>query len=275
MQEHWPEQATETAAERAAETAAENAAVTEQAAQQPPASSVSNDSGPARRRWLRIALLGTGIMVAGAIAALLSIDLTITLSTRSAITDAVEQVQPVEVALLLGTSRGQRSNPNEFYQARIEAAAQLYHSCRVRGILVSGDNATRYYNEPITMQKDLIALGVAADHITLDYAGFRTLDSIIRAKKVFGLDQVLIVSQDFHAARAIFLARQFGIDARGFAAANPTHSGYLKIRAREVLARAAAVLDIVTGQGARFLGAPETLRLRSRPATNSGPGHPS
>jgi SanA protein len=206
------------------------------------------------------------------VAGLLLVDLSITLSTRSAIVETIDEVEPVEVALILGTSRGQRGKPNRFYQARIEAAAALYHAGRVRGILVSGDNATRYYNEPVSMQKDLMALAIPADHITLDYAGFRTLDSMVRAKEVFGLDQLLVVSQRFHVARAIFLARRFGIDARGFAAVDPPPTGYLKVRAREVLARAAAVLDIVTGRGPRFLGERETVDLREEPASSTSPG---
>jgi SanA protein len=170
-------------------------------------------------------LLVVGGLLAILVTTLILIDLGISLSTRNAVTDQISDVAPVEVALILGTSRSYRGQPNRFYQARIEAAARLFQSGRVRGILVSGDNATRYYNEPISMQKDLIALGVPADVITLDYAGFRTLDSMIRAKKVFGLDEVLVVSQRFHAARAVFLARQFGLDARGFAADDPAHAG--------------------------------------------------
>lgn len=216
-------------------------------------------------RWVRGGLLMLGLAFAGLLTVLALIDLRISLATRSAITDSLAEVEPTEVALILGTSRGQRSQPNRFYQARIEAAAALYHSGRVRGILVSGDNATRYYNEPISMQKDLMALGVPGEHITLDYAGFRTLDSMVRAKEVFGLERVLVVSQRFHAARAIFLARHFGLDARGFAAADPAHTGYLRVRAREVLARTAAMLDLLSGRGPRFLGARETVRLQDGP----------
>jgi len=227
------------------------------------------------RQHRRRALLALVLAAVGLLATLLLIDLGISLSTHSAIAKTIDEVEPAEVALILGTSRSHRGKPNRFYQARIEAAAELYHSGRVRGILVSGDNATRYYNEPISMQKDLIALGVPADYITLDYAGFRTLDSMVRAKQVFGLDQVLVVSQHFHAARAIFLARRFNLEARGFAAADPPHPGYLKIRAREVLARAAAILDIVTGQGPRFLGERETVRMRDDPSLNQHAERPS
>jgi SanA protein len=206
-------------------------------------------------------LLGLAGVMATLVAAAVLIDVGISVSTRTSITDRLDQVEPLEVALILGTSRSYRGQPNPFYQARIEAAAELYHKGLVRGILASGDNATRYYNEPVAMQKDLVARGVPAEAITLDYAGFRTLDSMVRAKQVFGLDEVLVVSQRFHAARAIFLARQFGLDARGFAAADPAHAGYIKVRAREIFARAAAVLDVLTGQGPRFLGARETVSL--------------
>ncbi|MBK5929537.1 hypothetical protein CCR82_03055 [Halochromatium salexigens] len=217
------------------------------------------------RQWLRRGLLFLVLGLVGMLAALVLVDLRISLATRDAITETLDEVEPTEVALILGTSRGQRGKPNRFYQARIEAAAALYHSGRVLGILVSGDNATRYYNEPIAMQRDLMALGVPGEHITLDYAGFRTLDSMVRAKEVFGLDRVLVVSQRFHLARAIFLARRFGLNAHGFAAADPPHLGYVRVRAREILARSAAVLDLLTGQGPRFLGARETVRLQGEP----------
>ncbi|NEX15378.1 MAG: SanA protein [Halochromatium sp.] len=249
-------------------------------AEQPPTEHEHTTAAAVRLRLWR-KRLGRGLSIllfglASLVTMLLLIDLGISLSTRGSITDQLDQVQPTEVALILGTSRGIRGRLNPFYQARIEAAAELYHSCKVRGILVSGDNATRYYNEPVSMQKDLIALGVPADYISLDYAGFRTLDSMVRAKEVFGLEEVLVVSQRFQAARAIFLGRQFGIDAQGYAAADPEHSGYIKVRIREILARAAAVLDVLTGQGPRFLGDPEMIRLRDElePALDLVPEQP-
>jgi SanA protein len=212
---------------------------------------------PWRRALLVLCVLGMVIA-----ATMLGLDRMISISAGDAVADDIAQVEPTPVALLLGTARTHQGRPNQFYRARIEAAAKLFHSGRVRGILVSGDNATMYYNEPVSMQKDLIALGVPAEFITLDYAGFRTLDSVVRAKEVFGVDRLIIVSQRFHAERAIFLARHFGIDASGLAAADPDSPGLMKVRAREVLARVAAVLDIITGRAPKFLGAPETVRLR-------------
>jgi len=222
------------------------------------------DAPPPRRRrvrgrWLAL-IIGSVALVAAGI--LLGSDLLVSASAGKLVVDNIEGVEPMPVALLLGTARTHQGRPNQFYQARIEAAAALFHSGKVRGILVSGDNATIYYNEPIVMQKDLMSLGVPAEFITLDYAGFRTLDSVVRAKEVFGLDHLVIVSQRFHAERAIFLARHFGIQASGLAAADPDSQGVMKVRAREVLARVVAIFDIVIGRQPKFLGAPETVRLR-------------
>jgi SanA protein len=207
--------------------------------------------------------LPVAILLTVLIAAPPVIDAMVSATTAHAVAEGMDDLEPKPVALLLGTARKTLAGrPNQFYAARIEAAAALFHSGKVQGILVSGDNATRWYNEPIAMQKDLIAAGVPAEFITLDYAGFRTLDSVIRAKEVFGQREVIIVSQRFHAERAVFLARHFGLDASGFAAAEPNTIGMLKVRTREVFARVAAVLDIVTGRDPKFLGKRETVRLR-------------
>lgn len=226
------------------------------------------DPSPGKQRRRR-PIKALGLLALLAIASLLAIDLMVSISAGRAVTDDIQRIEPTPVALLLGTARTHQGRPNQFYRARIEAAADLFHSGRVRGILVSGDNATRYYNEPVAMQKDLIALGVPPEFITLDYAGFRTLDSVIRAKQVFGLDRIVVVSQRFHAERAIFLARHFGIEANGLAAADPKSQGLMKVRAREVLARVVAVLDIVIGREPKFLGAAETVRLRDDHAQQS------
>jgi len=203
-------------------------------------------------------------------AGILGTDVAISLLSSRQIYEDVDSVPEAPVALLLGTSKQQGAGPNLFYRPRIEAAANLYHAGRVRGILVSGDNATRHYNEPWTMRRDLNALGVPAAYITLDYAGFRTLDSVLRAKAVFGQARLVIVSQRFHAARALFIARHAGIRATAFAAADPPDGRYLRIRLREVLARAVAVTDLLSGRGPRFLGEPESVALR--PDTDPSPG---
>ena len=169
--------------------------------------------------------------------------------------DNLDDLPKRDVALVLGTSKYANGRINTFYAARIRAAAELYQSGKVDGILVSGDNGRDDYNEPAQMKADLVALGVPAEHITSDYAGFRTLDSIYRAGDVFGLQSYTIVSQGFHVERALYLAAQRHHDAVGYLAYSPPGYWGARVRAREVLARAKAVLDVeVLRKGPKFLG---------------------
>ena len=149
---------------------------------------------------------------------------------------------------------------NPYYTARIEAAAELWRAGKVEALVVSGDNHVEWYDEPTEMKAALVAAGVPEDRIVCDYAGFRTLDSVIRAKTIFGLDSFLVVSQDFHVRRAIFLGRCRGLDVRGYAARGVPF-GRLSSRTivREPLARVAAVLDVLLGRRPRFGGPRVTL----------------
>lgn len=168
-----------------------------------------------------------------------------------------------EIAVVLGTSKYSNGRLNSFYAGRIRAAAELYRSGKVDGILVSGDNGRQDYNEPDQMKTDLVALGVPAEHITADYAGFRTLDSIYRAGDVFGLRSYIVVTQAFHLPRALYLAGQKGHDAIGYVASGPGGYWGQRVRMREVLARAQAVLDVeILGRGPRFLGEPVQVSRR-------------
>jgi len=177
--------------------------------------------------------------------------------------DSIDDVPHRDVALVLGTSKYANGRLNSFYTARIRAAAELYNAGKVDGILVSGDNGSDDYNEPAQMKEDLVALGVPADYITADYAGFRTLDSIYRAEEVFGLQTYTVVSQPFHLERALYLAGQRGQDVIGYAANGPAGYWGRRVRAREVLARTLAVLDVeVLGREPRFLGEPVYVNRR-------------
>lgn len=168
----------------------------------------------------------------------------------------VEAVPRCRVALVLGTSPKNRlGRPNTYFTQRIKTAAALYEAGKTDYVLVSGDNHTRSYDEPTAMRDSLIAKGVPSDRIILDYAGFRTLDSVVRAKEVFGCDEILIVSQADHAARAVYLAEANGIKATGVAAR--TIAGgrtRLRLRLREWLARDKMMLDLWFGSQPRFLG---------------------
>lgn len=168
----------------------------------------------------------------------------------------LDQVPPRRVALVLGTAKYAPSgNANLFYARRIQAALDLYETGTVTRILVSGDNSREGYDEPTFMMEDLVALGVPEDHIERDFAGFRTLDSVMRAKKVFQLEGFVAVSQEFHCLRAVYLAREAGLDAVGYCAQDVGGATGLKIRLREIAARAQAVLDIrVLDTQPKFLG---------------------
>jgi SanA protein len=225
--------------------------------------SIASSGAPVFRyliRAIKIVLL-TG-MLSGIL--FLANDLLIARNAEGRLYWTVEYAPRVPVALVLGTSKYVNGVLNVYYTARIQAAADLFHAGKVKGILVSGDNATPQYNEPTRMKKDLIALGVPTEYITQDYAGFRTLDSIVRARKVFDLDRVVIVSQQFHCERALYIADAVGLPAVGFCArdAPPVYSSFM-VRSRETLARALAFIDVnVVDRQPKFLGKKEYVHLR-------------
>ena len=150
-----------------------------------------------------------------------------------------------EIALVLGTAKYAASGRmNVFYHPRIAAAADLFKAGKVRGIVVSGDNGRTDYDEPTQMKADLVALGVPAKFITCDYAGFRTLDSVHRLERVFQESSYIVVSQEFHVRRALYIAADRGHDAVGLAVRTPGGYWGARVRMREVLARTKAVLDV-------------------------------
>ncbi len=159
------------------------------------------------------------------------------------------------VGLVLGTSKKLVSgHPNPYYTFRINATVALYKAGKIEFVLVSGDNGTIYYNEPTTIKKDLIKGGVPEEKIFLDYAGFRTLDSMVRAKEVFGLDKVTVISQKFHNERAIYLAEKKGLSAIGYNARDVEGKQGFKVRFREYFARVKVFLDLMFNTQPKFFG---------------------
>lgn len=197
-------------------------------------------------------------LVSSALAAvfLFLADLRITSVSGGAIHENPARTPRTDIALVLGTSKYvSPGRPNAYYSARIKAAADIFREGGVRGMVVSGDNATLQYNEPQRMRLDLAENGVPEKYITSDYAGFRTLDSIVRMKEVFGHDRYTIVSQRFHLERALYIARALGHDPVGFAAETPPGEPGFRARVRELLARGLAVLDVnVLNRAPKFLG---------------------
>lgn len=147
--------------------------------------------------------------------------------------------------LVLGCSRQLGDGtPNPFFQSRLHAATELFAAGKVDYLLVSGDNHVRGYDEVTDMKQGLLEAGVPANKVYSDCAGFRTLDSIVRAHEVFGLNDVTVVSQEFHNQRAIFLSSHEGIDAIGFDAQDVDLGDASGAHRREKFAMVKAVLDI-------------------------------
>ena len=157
------------------------------------------------------------------------------------------------VGLLLGTAKYTKKPGrfNPYYVNRIKAATSLMKAGKIKYLIVSGDNGREEYNEPEMMREDLIKNGIDSTRIYLDYAGFRTFDSMVRLKEVFGQDSVTVISQLFHNERAIYIASKEGIVANGFNARDAVMEG---IMLREKLARVKVFVDYLIATKPKFLG---------------------
>ena len=202
-------------------------------------------------KW-RLALT-TVILAVGAVACVLFCDKRVEDVAEGRHYDDVNKIPHRNVGLLLGTSKYTIfGRDNEYYQRRIEAAYELYSKGKIDTILISGDNSKKDYNEPETMMADLVALGIPKERFVLDYAGFRTLDSVVRAKNVFGFNSVTIISQEFHNVRALYIAENVGVNAIAYNALYPIYRKSFRIILREKLARVKVVLDVLLGVKPKF-----------------------
>jgi SanA protein len=184
-------------------------------------------------------------------------------STEGKVYSDLAKLPDHRVALVLGTShRSVGGGPNPFFQYRIKTAAQLYKLGKIDHFILSGDNSTMFYNEPIEMQKALIKEGVPATAITLDYAGLRTLDSVVRSKAIFGQTKITIITQSFHSYRALFISDYYDIDAVAMVAEDPDLDRTFKVLIREYLARTKAVLDLYIFKTApRHMGEKQQINI--------------
>jgi SanA protein len=188
-------------------------------------------------------------------AVILASNLIIIISSERSLFDNVADIPPHKTAVVLGTSRFlQSGEANPWFNNRIMAAAELYHAGKVDFLILSGDNRTIYYNEPEMMRREIRKYNVPDSVLFLDYAGLRTLDSMIRSKEIFGQDSVIIISQKFHNQRAVFLAKAHNIKAVGYNAQNPESHNTTRVLTREVFARVKVFIDLITRKQPRFLG---------------------
>ncbi len=172
-----------------------------------------------------------------------------------------QDVSNAPVALVLGAGLNRDGTPGKVLRDRVQTAAELYFAGKVEKLLMSGDNSTEYYNEPGAMRAYALSLGVLDEDIILDYAGRRTYDSCYRASAIFGVNELIVVTQAFHLPRALFLCNAFDIDADGVPAdeAYYNRSSYAYWWVREVFASVKAYWDVYIIHPNLILGDPEPI----------------
>lgn len=164
---------------------------------------------------------------------------------KASLFEDASKIPACKTAIVLGTSHYLgNGTPNLYFTYRIDAAAKLYEAQKVKKFILSGDNRVNDYNEPKEMKKALMAKGVPDSCLVLDYAGLRTFDSMVRCKEIFGQDSVIVVSQEFHNARSLFIANKIGLTAFGFNAQKVTTQKAVRMKVREFFSRAKCVLDL-------------------------------
>lgn len=193
----------------------------------------------------------------GAVAAVLIVaaEIAVVRLSRGRLFDRIGELPVNRAALVLGTGQFLRNGaPNPYFYNRVRAAAALWRAGKVSVLVVSGDNSREDYNEPEAMRDALVAEGVPAGVVYLDFAGFRTLDSVVRMREIFGQSAFTIVSQEFHNRRALVLAQAHGLDAVAFNAGEVRVGGMMRVWVRERLARVKLFVDLAFGKKPKFLG---------------------
>ena len=191
--------------------------------------------------WVPAGLIASGVIFAGTA---VWAQYLVSKAGRGRLYNDLGAVPAREVGLVLGTSRlAPSGRPNQYFRARIEAAAALYHAGKVRKMILSGNGVEPDYHEPEDMQRALLNRGLPADALFLDPAGVRTIESILRAKKAFSAGSFTIISQKFHNERALFLCRAYGIDAIAFDADAVRKVTGHRAELREMIARLVAVWE--------------------------------
>ncbi|NBB89629.1 MAG: vancomycin high temperature exclusion protein [Spirochaetes bacterium] len=228
---------------------------------------------------LHVYRLGYFVLKYGTIGILLVVfyaNTVITAQARPHLYTDIDRLPYNEVGLLLGTSKyGPGGRVNLFFEYRIRAALDLLQAGKIDYLIASGDNSHSSYNEPVRMKEELIARGVDAERIYLDYAGFRTLDSVVRTHRVFGRREFTIISQGFHAERALYLAENQGLDTVAYSARDVEGPAGVSTSLREYFARVKALLDVhVLGAQPKFLGDPIEIGPREE-KSDAGAGSES
>lgn len=207
------------------------------------------------RKWLIRIAVALAIMGLTFLFFVLWINLEVTKTGKQYAYNSVAAIPHNHCAVVLGTSKYLSPGKlNLYYTYRIQAAVLLFKNKKIDYIIVSGDNAHRSYNEPVSMFNDLVEAGIPTDRIILDYAGFRTLDSVVRCSLVFGQRRFTVISQPFHNHRAIFIGRKRGLEVIAYNAGDQVGRPSIKVIIREIGARVLLAYDLLTGTQPHFLG---------------------
>lgn len=194
--------------------------------------------------WLkRIVLTGLAGFLLG-IAFIAYTYYTASLASRGKLYSDVDKLPVTKVGVVFGTTDTYMGRENKYFRYRIDAAVEVWKAGKVETLIVSGDNRSRYYNEPEKMRVALVEAGVPNDRIVCDFAGLRTLDSVVRAKKIFGANEVLFISQQFQNERAIYIAKANDMKAYGYNAKDVQFEAGFKTKVREIGARVKMWLDV-------------------------------
>lgn len=170
-----------------------------------------------RALWVIVAIMVLGLAVVAVC------EISVFIASKGRMYSDVEEIPHREVGLLLGTNpKGRRGGANMFYNYRIDAAVALYEAGKVDRFLISGAKKGSDYDEPQAMREALAARGVPDSIFILDGQGFHTIESIVRAKEIYEVDSVTIISQEFHNKRSLYMAKHNGLDAIAYNAANTT-----------------------------------------------------
>lgn len=166
--------------------------------------------------------------------------------SKNQIFDSIENLPQIDTAIVFGTTKSKAGGGmNPFFENRMNAAAELYHGNKIKKLILSGSKELKYYDEANDMKIALIKLGVQSKDIMLDTLGIRTLDTVWRGKHIYGASSVILVTQEYHGYRAIYISNSLGLNAVCYAADFPDSSGFFKTKVREILARPKAVLDLL------------------------------
>lgn len=195
-------------------------------------------------KWVKRVILSGLLLFLLGIGFIMYANLAPVWASRGRLFSETKNLPPAKVGLVFGTSDRYKGRENRYFRYRIDAAVKVWNAGKVDTLIVSGDNRSKYYNEPEKMKSALIEEGVPKDRIVCDYAGLRTFDSVVRAKEIFGADTVLVISQRFQNERAIYLAQANGMKAYGFNAEDVEIKAGFKTKLREVGARVKMWLDV-------------------------------